>query len=170
MKPLFVIGLAAAMALAASAQAQSADKASQKFIKAAIQGDLAEIDAGQLAQQKSSNPAVKSFGEMLVKDHTDHKDKAAQVASQIGVTPPTGTSVAQKAEYLKLKALSGASFDRVFARDEIKDHQADIKEFQKEAQKSDSAGALAKESLPTLQKHLQAAQQLTQQSQTTGSK
>ena len=166
---MFAAGLAAALALSSSvAQAQSADKDSQKFIKAAIEANLAEIDVGKLAQEKSQSEAVKSYGSMLVTDHTANNEKATQVAHEIGVTPPTGSSVGEKATYLKLKVLSGASFDSAFAKAMVKDHQADIKDFQKQAAKSDATGAFAKETLPTLQKHLQQAQALSQQ--TTGSR
>jgi len=166
---MLAAGLAAALALSGSvAQAQSADKDSQKFIKSAIEANLAEIDVGKLAEEKGQSDAVKSYGTMLVTDHTANNEKAKQVASQIGVTPPTGSSVGEKATYLKLKVLSGASFDSAFAKAMVKDHQDDIKDFQKQAAKSDAAGAFAKETLPTLQKHLQAAQTLTQK--TTGSR
>ena len=47
----------------------------------------------------------------------------------------------------------------------VKDHQEDIKEYKKEASKKDAAGQLAKETLPTLQHHLQAAQQLSARNQ-----
>jgi putative membrane protein len=50
---------------------------------------------------------VKQYGAMLVKDHGEHKSKAEQVASQLGVEPPTGSSLMQKATYAKLKLLSG---------------------------------------------------------------
>jgi putative membrane protein len=158
---LLAIGLAGALAAGtAMAQTKQVDKDSQKFIKSAIQGDIAEIDIGKLAQEKSQNEAVKQYGAMLVKDHSEHKAKAEEVASQLGVQPPTGSSVGSKATYAKLKVLSGTTFDRSFAKSMVKDHQEDIKEFQKESSKSDAAGKLAKESLPTLQKHLQAAQSL----------
>jgi putative membrane protein len=163
-KLILAISLAAAMALTASAAlAQAPDKDSQKFIEAAIEGNLAEIDNGKLAQEKGVSEDVKSFGTMLVKDHTEANEKANEVASQLGVTPPTGSSLAQKADYLKLKVLSGAPFDREFARHMVKDHQDDIKEFQKESQKGDSIGDFAKQSLPTLRKHLQQAERLQQQ-------
>jgi putative membrane protein len=58
--------------------------------------------------------------------------------------------------------LSGDAFDRAFGNGMVTDHQSDIKEFRKEALKDDRAGAFAKESLPTLQNHVQAAQSLTQ--------
>jgi putative membrane protein len=136
------------------------DKASQKFISSAIRGDIAEVDFGKLAQEKGQSDAVKQYGAMLVKDHGDHKTKAEQVASELGVTPPTGSGIGAKATYAKLTILSGASFDRSFAKSMVKDHQEDIKEYRQEATKADAASRLAKETLPILQKHLQEAQAL----------
>lgn len=162
--PILAIGLAVAMALSVSAlQAQSTDKDSQTFIRAAIQGNFAEIDNGKLAQRKATSPEVKAFGDMLVTDHTAANAKATQVAKQLGVTPPNGSGMTPKAGYLKLKVLSGAAFDREFVRTMVKDNQKDIEEFQKAAHKSDPAGAFAMDFLPALQKHLDMAQKLTQQ-------
>jgi putative membrane protein len=167
MKTIFAVSLAAALALSLSAaQAQSADKDSQKFIKSAIQGNLAEIDMGKLAQEKGKSAAVKSYGEMLVTDHGAANEKAKQAADKLGVTPPSGPSVAQKAGYLKMKVMSGDTFDRSFAKDMVKDHQKDIKEYEKASQKNDAAGAYAKEGLPTLRKHLEAAQKLSPEKKT----
>jgi putative membrane protein len=162
-----MLALALAGALAASGammgQAQQTDKASLRFIKGVIEGDIAEIDVGNLAQQKSQNDAVKQYGAMLVKDHSEHKAKAEKVASELGVKPPRGSSIGSKTTYAKLKLLSGTLFDRSFAKAMISDHQKDIKEFQKKSSKNDPAGQLAKDSLPTLQKHLQEAQSLEKQ-------
>jgi len=172
-RKLLLAGLAATMALsgAAFAQDKTADKDSQKFIKAAIEANYGEIDAGKLAQEKGKSDAVKQYGAMLVKDHSDANEKAIRAAKQLGVTPPTGSAVSAKAEYLKLKVLSGDTFDRSFAKGMVADHQNDIAEFKKASQKSDVAGVFATEILPTLQKHLQAAQSLEQKTQaTTGSK
>lgn len=170
-KTIIATGLVALALSSAAVQAQdktAADKDSQKFISNAIQGDIAEVEIGQLAQEKGKSEAVKQFGAMLVKDHGAHKDKAMQVASELGVKPPTGSSVSSKATYLKLKVLSGDTFDRSFAKSMVSDHQADIKEYQKEASKTDAAGALAKETLPVLQHHLQTAQSLVRETATTG--
>jgi len=180
------VGVTAVLALAASAaQAQQTsptnqmqkqpsqtqsqaqpDKDSQKFIKAAIEGNLAEIDVGKLAQEKGQSPAVKQFADMLVKDHSEANVKAQEVAGQLKVEPPTGSSIMQKATYTKLKLLSGATFDSSFANTMVSDHESDIKEYQKEAQKSDAAGKYAKAALPTLQKHLQEAQKLQKELET----
>ena len=98
--------------VAANQWRKPADKASQKFIKAAIEGDIAEIDVGKLAQEKGQSEAVKEYGAMLVKDHGG-QGEGEEVANQLGVTPPTGSSFGEKATYAKLKLLSGATFDRV---------------------------------------------------------
>ena len=45
----------------------AAAKDQKAFIREAIQGNLAQIDMGKLAQQRSSNEA---FGRMLVEDHS----------------------------------------------------------------------------------------------------
>jgi putative membrane protein len=175
--PVFALGLAAAMALSVSlAQAQAnkqaskpVDNGSQSFISAAIKHNYAEIDVGKLAQEKGQSEGVKAFGARLVKDHSESNEKAKAVAKELGLTPPTGADLTHQAGYLKLKVLSGASFDKSFARSMVTDHEADIKEFQKQAQKSDPAGAFAKETLPTLREHFAMAQKLTEPAATTGS-
>lgn len=167
---LLAAGLAAAaLGGAAFAQTASDDKAAaQKFISNAMEGDYAEIAVGKLAQEKGASQGVKDFGAKLVADHTANLEKARQVASQLGVKDPGGASIMENAEYLKLKVLSGSTFDSTFAKDMVSDHQSTIDDFRKEASNSGAAGEFAKDSLPTLEQHLQVAQSLTQQ--TTGSK
>ena len=122
---------------------KQADKTSQAFIKKAIEGDIAEVNIGKLAQEKGQSQGTKDFGAMLVRDHSEHEGKAEEVASEIGVKPPKGSSIGAKATYAKLKVLSGTSFDRAFAKAMIKDHEEDIRKFRKESEKNDPAGKLA---------------------------
>jgi len=166
MRKTFFAGAALAALLVGGA-ALAQDKASQSFLTEAIEGNLAEIQMGQLAQKNGSSDAVKQFGQMLQKDHSDANQKATSVATSMGMTAPTQPNRKQKATYDRLAKLSGKQFDRAFAKDMVADHKADIKAFQKEATRNDAAGTFAKESLPTLQKHLQAAQSL-QSTSTTG--
>lgn len=174
MSKLTLFAAATAVAVIASAgvvQAQQkVDRASQKFLTTAMEGDYAEIDVGKLAQQKGTTQEVKDFGAKLVQDHSAHLDKAKQVASQVGVKDPGGASTMEKASYLKLKVLSGKTFDRTFAKDMVSDHQKDIDEYRKEAAKNDPVGQLAKQTIPTLEEHLRLAQSARQQAETTGSK
>ncbi len=157
----FTFLAAAAVTLGSLSGAWAANQADQHFITEAIQGDMAEVQMGQLAQQKGQSDAVKSYGQMLVNDHQADEQKAKQVANQIGVTPPNEPTAAQKSDYDKMSKLSGKAFDRRFAVMMVNDHRKDIKKFQREARKSnDPVGQYANEALPTLKKHLSEAQKL----------
>jgi putative membrane protein len=164
---LFAMFATALLISASGAAAQ--DKASQKFLTEAIEGNYAEVQMGQLAQKNGQSDAVKSFGQMLVKDHGSANDKAIKAAQDNGVTPPTGPNAKQKSEYDKMAKMNGAAFDKAFGQHMVADHKKDIAEYQKEAKKTDAAGKYAADALPTLQKHLQTAQSLQPKS-TTGSR
>lgn len=163
-RSIIAAGLMALAVSTAMAQDKAAvDKDSAKFVTSAIQTDIAEIDAGQLAQQKGKSQAVKEYGAAMVKEHAAHKDKVVALAPQFNVKPPASASVGQKATYLKLKVLSGDTFDRSFAKSMVSAHESAIKMYQAQSGKSDAAGALAKETLPDLQHHLEMAQSLVNQ-------
>ena len=137
------------------------DAASQKFLKEAIEGNFAEVEMGQLAKKQASSDGVRSFGDMLEKDHSAANQKATAAATSLGMTPPTSPNKKQKADYDKMSKLSGAQFDKMFATHMVADHKKDIKEYEKAAKKKDAAGSYATETLPTLRKHLEAAQSLS---------
>src|SRR5206468_1822242 len=42
----------------------------ESFLTDAAEGGMTEVELGKLAQQKSKNPDVKKFGQMLVEDHS----------------------------------------------------------------------------------------------------
>ncbi len=157
-----ILSVAVATALAGSSfGALARDQPGQAFIKKAIEGNLAEVAMGQLAQQNGNSDAVKNFGRQLETDHSSANQKAMSVASSMGVTAPTEPDKKQKATYQKLSKLSGDAFDRAFAKEMVADHKKDIAEFQKEAKRqNDPAAGYASETLPTLQNHLQMAQSL----------
>ena len=81
------IGLSASAALAET-QGTKATKADEMFIKEAVEGDLAEVNMGKLAQEKAQSEGVKDFGKMLERDHGEHSLKVQNKAQELGVTPP----------------------------------------------------------------------------------
>jgi putative membrane protein len=155
-----LIPLAAALALATTT-AIAQDKASQKFISDAIEGNFAEVSMGQLAQKNGQSQEVKAYGQMLETEHGSAIQQAQQAASSVGVSPPpSGPNAKQKADYDKMARLTGTAFDRAFASHMVADHRKDIAAYTKAAKKRDAAGQYAQATLPTLKKHLQAAQSL----------
>jgi putative membrane protein len=152
--------LLAILVLSLFSTAYAAEKPSQTFLKKAIEGNYAEVQMGQLAQQKGQSDDVKKFGQMLSDDHSGANQKAIDAAKSMGVTPPDGPNAKQKAEYEKLQKMTGAKFDREFATHMVADHEKDIAEYKKETKQSDAAADYAKSELDTLQKHLETAKSL----------
>jgi putative membrane protein len=138
------------------ATAALADSPDSSFLKSAAEGGMSEVELGQLAQQKASNPAVQGFGAMMVRDHTAANAKLKALAASEQVSLPEGPSLVQKASKTRLTMLSGDSFDKSYVKDMIDDHKDDIEEFQKEISdgKDPQAKAFASATLPTLQLHL----------------
>lgn len=161
MSKRLIAGLAVAAALAASPSAMAQDRADQAFLKKAIEGNLAEVAVGKLAQEKGNSDGVKNFGRQLEADHSAANQKAMSVATSMNMTPPTEPSKQQKEVHQKLSKLSGAAFDREFIKDMVADHKKDVAEYEKEAKRqNDPVASYANETLPTLKTHLQTAESL----------
>ena len=161
-----VIG-AAAFALSTASACSPASAAprggnnDQQFMTEAIQGDLAEIQMGKLAQEKGQDDRVKQFGKMLEQDHSENLQKAQQIADQNGLKKPSEPNAMQQRAYRKLSSLPASRFDASFASDAVRDHQKDVSKYQKEANSGSDLADFAKQTVPVLQKHLQAAEALT---------
>lgn len=161
-KKNFCAALFGAAAIVCVATAANAAKSSSDFLTDAMKIDNAEIKVGKLAEAKGGTADVRNFGQMLVTDHTQAKQDASNAATALGVTPTDEATPADEAEYNKLNTLSGAAFDREFAKAMVSGHKKAIAEFQAQAKGSDKTATLAQQELPTLKKHLQTAQSLQQ--------
>jgi putative membrane protein len=133
-----------------------------RFAMKAAQGGMAEVQLGQLAAQKASNPDVKAFGQQMVDDHGKANDQLKSVASQENMTLPSTLDTKDQALLTKLQGLSGADFDRAYVKAMVKDHQEDVKEFQREADKGKDPQIknFASQTLPVLQQHLSKIQSI----------
>jgi putative membrane protein len=140
----------------------AADNPDASFYKKAAEGGIAEVQMGQLAQDKSPTQSVKDFGAMMVKDHSAANDKLKAIADGKGIKLPTSPSVTQMASKTKLEVLTGNTFDKSYIKGMIQDHQEDIKEFKKEASSGQDpdAKAFAAATLPTLKAHLKKIQEI----------
>jgi putative membrane protein len=127
-----------------------------KFYKHAAEGGLAEVQLGQLAQDKSTNASVKDFASMMVTDHSAANDKLKAIAASKNIDLPTSPSMGQMATKTKLEVLSGDTFDKSYIKGMVKDHEQTIALFKGEAASGmdPDAKAFAAATLPTLRMHL----------------
>lgn len=90
--------------------------------------NTADIETGLLAVERGSTEAVRSFGRMLVNDHTQVRKSGRDLAAKLAVTPtpPADNSAARDhaAAIARLRGLSGVAFDRAFLDHEIAFHAA----------------------------------------------
>jgi putative membrane protein len=123
-------------------------------MEAAI-GGMAEVQLGQMAAEKASDAQVKEFGQRMVTDHTKANDDLKSVASKEGISLPTSLDAKHQATVDQLSKLSGSEFDRAYVREMVRDHDTDVKEFQRQAQSGTDTGIrdFAARTLPTLQDH-----------------
>ena len=131
------------------------------FVTEAMKADNGEVALGTLAQQKGGSAGVKDLGKMLATDHAAHKQEVAALAQKANVPVTDNLKDEAKTEQAKLQGLSGAAFDKEFVRATVEAHKKDIAKYEQEAKSGDAqTAALASQTLPTLRKHLQAAQAL----------
>jgi putative membrane protein len=137
----------------------------KKFLQNAAIGDTVEVELGKLAVQKASSDAVKQFAQKMVDDHTKANEELKQIASKANINVPDSLDSKHQSRVDKLSKLSGTEFDRAYIKDQLKDHQQDVKEFQNEAENGnhEEVKNFASKTLPTLQEHLSMAKDLNKQ-------
>ena len=137
----------------------SMDPADSDFRTKAAQGGLAEVDMGNMAASKATNADVKAFGNRMGTDHSKANDELKQLAATKGVVQPGDVNDEQKKTMDALSSKSGKDFDKAYMDDMVKDHETDVKEFEKASKNAKDADlkAWATKTLPTLQEHLRMA-------------
>jgi putative membrane protein len=149
--------IACAMPLVAYG-AYAADTPDSSFYKNLAEGGLAEVSDATLAQQSATDPKLKDFAAMMIKDHTEANNKLSALAGTKNLTLPTSASVTEMATHEKLKLESGTTFDKSYIKGQISAHRATIRLLRKELASGQDQDAkdFAKSILPTVQGHLKA--------------
>jgi putative membrane protein len=145
--------LACAMPLIA--QAGTPDKS---FYDKLAEGGLAEVSDATLAMQSATDPKLKDFAAMMIKDHAAANNKLSALAATKNLTLPTSASILEMAAHAKLKVLSGEAFDKSYIKGQIGAHKDTVKLLRMEIASGEDADAkaFAKSILPTVDGHLKA--------------
>lgn len=132
------------------------------FLKKAAESNIASIKAGQLAQQKATDPNVKRFAQQQVQTHQNMYNQLNQIAQMHNVTLPTKLSSSDQKEYNRLSSESGKTFDKEYTRWSAEKDEEAVKSFQKEAQsgQNPTLKSFASTHVTTIQGEMQTAQGL----------
>ena len=151
------------LATAAPAVFAATEPTSKQFVKDAIESNLTEIKASELALTKSQDPGVKQFAQRMIDDHKKTITQIETVAARKNIEVPDKADLMGRVELKMLQHKSGADFDKDYLERVNKDHEKAIKLFQEAASSPKVDGelqAVARKTLPTLEQHHHSAMQL----------
>ncbi len=129
----------------------------KKFIEEALQGGTAEVQLAEIAKMNSESDEVKKLAKHIQESHSKANEELKTLASEKNVTVQTEMTAKHKMLAERLRNLSGAEFDRAYAKAMIDDHKKDIAMFEKakKSAKDPELKAFAEKTLPTLREQLE---------------
>lgn len=107
-------------------EAKAAPIASDReFVLAAADANRFEVLQGELALSRTSDPKVKAFADMMVKEHSAALEKLRAAARKANVALPVDVSISQahQSEIQALGKRSAAEFDEAYRKDQIEAHR-----------------------------------------------
>jgi putative membrane protein len=124
MKIFSAVALACALVGVAHGQSTSTQISS---LKVAI-SDMFEVQSGKLASKKG-NANVKTFGQMMVKDHTKTTSELKGLAAKAKAKLPTEMDAEHRKKLDQLQKLDGDEFNSTYASMQVQAHEEAVKLF-----------------------------------------
>jgi putative membrane protein len=131
-----LLGLASmigVLAFVVTVNAQTLAPFDQLFLRNEARGSAYELDLARLAQERAVRPAVKSYADTLVQDHTRYDSALHDLAAKKGMALENLPSGQNKATLDRLKRTKGAAFDSAFITEARRVNGASMRAFRAEA-------------------------------------
>lgn len=149
--------------------------ADAEFVQEQMAMGQAEIQLGELAQQRGQHAEVKRFGEMMVNDHRQAAEELKQVVAKINANKaerrdePLGD---HKDHVEDLRNASAEEFDRKYIDLMVKDHEEAVRDLERQAENANNPELRqwASKTLPKVQQHLQRAKTIQETLEQSGTK
>ena len=134
----------------------------RQFARDAAIAGLSNMELGKLAAEKASSEGVRQFGKQLLDDQTKTNDRLKQVANQQNISIPDALDSKHKSQIEKVAKLSGPEFDKAFLKQQLKEQEAQVRDFSDEAQRGTDPNVktFAAGALPSLQQQLEVVKNL----------
>jgi putative membrane protein len=134
------------------------------FVAAAAVSDMYEVEAGKIAVQRAHSAGVKSFGEKMIKAHTQSTEKlnALLDAENRSVAAPAALDDRRQGMIDELRGAKDADFDGRYVSQQIDAHKEALTLMQGYAKNGDVASVkkFAGKLAPVVQSHLDMAEHL----------
>jgi putative membrane protein len=134
----------------------------QGFVTGAATSDMYEVEAGKIAEQRTSNPDVKAFAQKMVKAHTGTTAQLKSILAgmQNSPTPPAHLDDRRQGLIDDLRGAKAADFDARYMAQQVDAHKEALILMKGYAKDGDNAAvkAFAVQTVPKIQNHLNMAQ------------
>ena len=132
------------------------------FVRTAAIGGMAEVEFGNLAEQKGKSDAVKEFGRFMIADHGKANERLIGLAKEDGIAVPHELDAEHKSMRARLESLNGAEFDLAYIQGQVVDHQKAVQllEYEIGSGQDVELKSFAAEILPLVLQHLRTAQEI----------
>jgi putative membrane protein len=133
------------------------------YMEMAHSSDMFEIVSSQHALQMSRDPAVRSFAQMMVSDHTRMMNEMMAMAPAMGMNMASMPMMPKHAAMLqRLRAASAADFDMMYKREQMMAHEEAMMMHRAYAARGDDPKlkAMAARAVPMIQMHMSRARAL----------
>lgn len=149
-------------------QRQTQRVTTQDFLNQASVINNFEIQASRAVEPQIKDKPARDLALTLDRDHARMSDELTAMASRLSMKVPTRLDEAHQRKLQKLESATGQEQERLFRTQQIEGHEKAIRLFQSYASDGDNAELRnwAKNSLATLQQHLDRAQALHEPSGT----
>jgi putative membrane protein len=134
------------------------------YVPNAARGDMYEIQAADIALERTRNPQIRELAQMIKADHTAASEAMKPLAAQAAPDVEIPTDLDQRRQGLidNLRSASAEEFDRTWISQQVAAHQEALTLHRGFADNTD-APALAEHArtvTPKIEAHLQAAERL----------
>jgi putative membrane protein len=111
----------------AQQEMKTMDRAEGEIQAFLVAVDEHEIAAAKDASQKTTNPEVRKYAEMMIRDHEKHLTATQQLTTRMNIQPRETPDIDQlkteaEAARKRLEGLQGAAFDKAYIEEMVKDH------------------------------------------------
>ncbi|MBM6594347.1 DUF4142 domain-containing protein [Microvirga pudoricolor] len=159
---VLALGLAGCMTPMTSAPPPVAVVSTAQFVPSATSSNTFEIQSSRLALQRSRDPEVRRFAQQMIRDHNMAGRKMMAAARASGITPPR-PMLNDKHQAMLDSVRTASDFNAAYLQAQLAAHQEAVALFTSYSNTGDDAQMVvfAKETLPTLQMHLDHVQSMT---------
>lgn len=137
-----------------------ANDTEEAYVPAAAMADLYEVQAANIALERTQNAQVRELAQMIKTDHTASTNMLKQAAA--GMTPPAALDQRRQGLIDNLRSAPAADFDRTYLAQQVAAHQEALNLHRGFSDNEGPAPLIqhAKMVIPKIEMHLERARQL----------